>query len=422
VGVAHGYEFPTEAALASSDFSGGVYGAVRMLTRMGFTIVDDQPTLPPSGSSHPRRVATQVLSASVEQVAGTDKGSAPTAVLVGCVKGKRAQPALARDLYTSDLFRKRRRYAEGVGVPWFILSALHGFVRPGDLLEPYDMALQDQSRAYRRQWGLHVVEALAAELGSLHGAVLEVHAGASYVDAIEPHVRAQGAQLALPLRGLAQGQQLQWYLRQPARRATTPVAEPERTLALGDAEAEAHRVLSDMTAPRTVRGFPWGRPDLQQPGLYSWWVGDIGAAQLSAGLGQPVAAGLVYAGQAGATSSRSGKEPSATLASRIGGNHLRGRITSSTWRQSLAAILAEQLGLQFGVLGRRRSEEKLSQWMFEHLSLSAHACADRVTLAALEEAVLVLLDPPLNLQGMAASPVRLALRTKRASLRGSAES
>jgi hypothetical protein len=49
-------------------------------------------------------------------------------VLVSCVKDKLDHPAPAKDLYTSDLFRKARGYAERVGVPWFILSSEHGLV------------------------------------------------------------------------------------------------------------------------------------------------------------------------------------------------------------------------------------------------------------------------------------------------------
>ena len=58
-----------------------------------------------------------------------------TAVLLGCVSQKRDSPAPAKDLYRSQLWRRRRAYAEASGRPWMILSALHGLVDPEALLE-----------------------------------------------------------------------------------------------------------------------------------------------------------------------------------------------------------------------------------------------------------------------------------------------
>ena len=48
--------------------------------------------------------------------------------LVSCVKSRRPEPAPARDLYTSPLFRAMRRYAESHADAWYILSAKHGLV------------------------------------------------------------------------------------------------------------------------------------------------------------------------------------------------------------------------------------------------------------------------------------------------------
>jgi hypothetical protein len=105
-------------------------------------------------------------------------------LLLGCVKGKGAGPAPTRELDTSDLFRKRRPYADASGSPWFVLSALHGLVHPDDVLEPYDLALANQLVAYRARWGRHVVEQMERHLGPLRGTTFEVHAGAAYVEAV----------------------------------------------------------------------------------------------------------------------------------------------------------------------------------------------------------------------------------------------
>ena len=52
----------------------------------------------------------------------------------------------------------------------------------------------------------------------------------------------------------------------------------------------------------------------------------------------------------------------------------------------------------------------------EPLSVTIAPCHDRTTVADLEEAVLNELDPPLNLSGMARTPVRVQLASLRKRL------
>lgn len=132
-------------------------------------------------------------------------------ILAGCVKEKLNHSARARDLYTSDLFRKERAYAERSGVPWFVLSAQHGLVDPDEELEPYDLHLAKTSAAYRQSWGGKVVQQLHHRYPSLDGKVIEIHAGSAYTDAIRDLLVAQAAQVVEPLRGLTHGKRLAWY-------------------------------------------------------------------------------------------------------------------------------------------------------------------------------------------------------------------
>ena len=181
-------------------------------------------------------------------------------------------------------------------------------------------------------------------------------------------------------------------------------------------EAAVH-ALSDLAAARSPRDFLCGRRDLAEAGLYAWHVDAEGATVLSSGLGLPLHGGLVYAGQAGATAWPSGTRRSSTLASRIGGNHLRGRISSSTWRLSLAALLQDELALE--VRGGEllpSSSMRLTDWMTSHLLLCVHPVADRDRLGRLEHQVLAALDPPLNLDGMTKTAARLALSALRSGL------
>ncbi len=84
----------------------------------------------------------------------------PDIVLISCVETKRAEATMAKDLYTSDLFRKERAYAERSGVPWYILSAEHGLISPEQWLSPYERYLPKESSTYRKAWGIKVVAAL----------------------------------------------------------------------------------------------------------------------------------------------------------------------------------------------------------------------------------------------------------------------
>ena len=180
------------------------------------------------GASAPRPVGeeTAPVSAPAAQ-AGPDR-DASDVVLLGCVKEKRSVRSPAKDLYTSDLFGKRRAYAEASGKRWFILSAKLGLVDPEEEVDPYDLRLDDLAAPERERWGRQVVRDLADQdyLGSLDGLAFEVHAGAAYREAIASPLSLAGARLVNPLQGLRFGEQLAWY----GRRAIAPPAAALRNL------------------------------------------------------------------------------------------------------------------------------------------------------------------------------------------------
>lgn len=132
-------------------------------------------------------------------------------LLVSCVKSKKEVAAPAKDLYTSPLFAKQRRYAEKLAVPWFILSAEHGLVAPDEQLAPYERYLPNTSNTCREAWGTSVVERLELLAGPLDGRAIEIHAGRAYAVAITGPLARRGATLLTPLAGLSLGLRLQWY-------------------------------------------------------------------------------------------------------------------------------------------------------------------------------------------------------------------
>lgn len=313
-------------------------------------------------------------------------------ILLGCVKLKVDREAAAKDLYRSPLWTARRGFAEATGRPWMILSAMHGLVDPEERLAPYDLALTDLDAHERRAWGQRVAHALERRFGDLTGTVFEIHAGDAYRRAIEPGVLAGGGRIEAPLRGLPLGSQLAWY----ASRSSAPEPTAGRRRASTAAEFRAAMRALDTSAFRVAaRDWPDGLSHLDQPGLYSWWVDDAGAAELSQGLGDQVHTGRIYAGQTGATKWPSGIAGAATLASRIERNHLRGRIRGSTFRLTLASCLARPLALVRTAPGQLDplSEARLSEWVRGHLEVAVFPVVDRDPLADLEHRVLRELDP-----------------------------
>jgi hypothetical protein len=309
-------------------------------------------------------------------------------------------------LFASPLFAGRRSYATASGLPWYILSAKFGLLAPDDVIGPYDVYLAEQSPGYRKAWGEFVVAQLEQLQPGLRGRTVEVHAGAAYVDPLRGPLAARGVALVSPLAHLRQGEQLAWYnahVPPPGapelgpRNSTTSAQQGEDAQELARTLADPTRALS----PNELLGR--GRHGLMSPGLYSWWADEEGAADLSRGLDQPMTAGLIYAGQAGATRWPSGKQSTNTLWGRIRGMHLGGAAEFSTFRRTLAAILRPVLRLD------GEDDPRLSAWINARLRVIAVAVPDADHLGDIETAVLGILDPPLNLRGRPPTPIRMRL-------------
>ena len=338
--------------------------------------------------------------------------------LVGCVKRKLGHAAPAADLYMSPLFVGRRAYVECSCERWLILSALHGVVSPAAILEPYDVTLNDASRTERRIWAEMVLGQLEREIGDLGGLIFEIHAGANYADfGLLDGLRARGAKVERPTAGLSLGQQLAFYASQGGaqpviNRGPSQSDRGPEVVAATSRDVEAAIEALDRS-PTLVAASCWPADltCLDHPGLYAWWVDEGGAADLSDGLGAAIAAGRIYVGQAGATKWPSGAAGTSTLGERIGLMHLGDKVRFSTFRWTLAAVLGERLGLRVRapMVLDSASEQSLSKWMSGHLTIAVHPYDDRDGHDALERAVLARLDPPLNLQHMPRTPLRLHL-------------
>jgi hypothetical protein len=187
------------------------------------------------------------------------------AVIVGCGARKLEWAAPARELYTGSLFRAASRHAERLGLPWRILSAEHGFISPDTVIEPYDRRIESRNPApfgpldcvkrsrmewragdgggrswtrtgevYRTHdhttpwWWIAARQQAHAWLwapkykhrqapsdcvGTLRfrPVVVELHAGESYLRALEVIVMDLPVVVSAPLQGLTLGKRLAWY-------------------------------------------------------------------------------------------------------------------------------------------------------------------------------------------------------------------
>jgi hypothetical protein len=213
------------------------------------------------------------------------------------------------------------------------------------------------------------------------------------------------------MNGLAMGQQLAWYSGEPApalvqERPSAPSGPTETSPGVSHAES----LLRDRT--RALSPALLAKAPLNDAGLYAWWVDEVGGAMLSAGLGHRVEE-LIYAGQTGANSAKRGLQRKSTLRSRLLRNHLNGTINGSTFRLTLAAALGDQIVAPADRTFDRSAEARLSAWMAEHLTVVPLPIADRASLGPLEEKVVQALDPPLNLQHVEKTPLRVLLSKRR---------
>lgn len=139
--------------------------------------------------------------------------------LVGCTKSKLPHRSKAEELYSpSAMFRGRRAYVQRSCDRWFILSAAHGILSPSDELEPYDVTLVGKPLAVKRQWSRRVFGELRQVIGDLADATFEIHAGKDYWGfGLADSLRAAGATVEIPTKGMPQGKQRRFYLEHVAR-------------------------------------------------------------------------------------------------------------------------------------------------------------------------------------------------------------
>lgn len=131
----------------------------------------------------------------------------PDLLLLGCVATKSRYSAPAKDMYTSQLWMSRRRYAESRAIPWRIFSAKHGLLLPDQVIDPYDTRITSLCMQDRAELAARVAQAIARE----EPRAVELHCGEDYCDPLALMLARRGIEVQRPLEGLGIGEQLAWY-------------------------------------------------------------------------------------------------------------------------------------------------------------------------------------------------------------------
>ena len=163
--------------------------------------------------------------------------------LVSCVSSKLAHSAPAKDLYTSPLFVKSRRYAQENAERWYILSAEHYLLKPETIVEPYEKTLNKMPKAERAQWAevvFHQLECLTAPSDEII-----FLAGERYREDLEGLLSKRGNLIVVPMRGLPIGKQLQWLTRHTDEQSLSILDEFYRLVAKLEEVLTGGRILSD---------------------------------------------------------------------------------------------------------------------------------------------------------------------------------
>ena len=125
---------------------------------------------------------------------------------ISCVKEKRIGKYKAKDLYTSDFFKKSFRYCFSKYDKVFVLSAKYGLLELEDEIENYEMTLNDFSKDEKIKWSNMVYEQMKNKIDDSDD--LYFYVGNNYREFLLPMLRNK---CNVPLQGKGIGQQLQYF-------------------------------------------------------------------------------------------------------------------------------------------------------------------------------------------------------------------
>lgn len=127
-------------------------------------------------------------------------------VLISCVSQKLDEKAKAQDLYISSLFKKNLQFARSLHPDQiFILSAKYGLLELDDVIDTYNVSLNNLKSKDVRDWSNMVLSQLRRKT-DIDNDEFVFLAGEKYRKYLMPHIQ----NFTIPMLGLKIGKQLQW--------------------------------------------------------------------------------------------------------------------------------------------------------------------------------------------------------------------
>tara|TARA_B100000767_G_scaffold269859_1_gene292448 strand:- start:1194 stop:1589 length:396 start_codon:yes stop_codon:yes gene_type:complete len=117
-------------------------------------------------------------------------------VLIACVKEKKSERCMAKDMYVSSAFQSWMNYAESWGANQiYILSGKHGLLALNEFIDPYDFNLNTAKPEERKKWAKQVISKLSDKTELKEDTFL-VLANSIYAEYLTPHL----SHYAMPLK------------------------------------------------------------------------------------------------------------------------------------------------------------------------------------------------------------------------------
>ena len=124
--------------------------------------------------------------------------------LISCVT-KNNKICAAKDMYISDLFKKSLAYSLKNYDKTYILSAKYGLLELNDIIEPYELTLNNQSVLFKKKWSYKVFLKIK-EKQDLKNDTFYFCCGKNYRQYLKQKINHK-----IPIEGLSFGNQLKFY-------------------------------------------------------------------------------------------------------------------------------------------------------------------------------------------------------------------
>lgn len=128
--------------------------------------------------------------------------------IISCTKMKQEFPCDVKTMYQkSELFSKIVKYVECQEyTEWFVISAKYGLLSSKQIIEPYDITLNNMKASERKKWA----EITANQIIELGVSEIDFYAGKKYREYLIPILEDKSIICNVPMKGLGIGQQLKF--------------------------------------------------------------------------------------------------------------------------------------------------------------------------------------------------------------------